>query len=225
MKRWLAVFIAMICCLGFAGCSGDVIAELEKVESKIENVVSVVESSIQDAGESSEASVAAEITSTPELSSTVGENEADSENTGVTLSQRNAVKKAQSYLRVMAFSHDGLVEQLEYEQYSHEDAVYGADNCGADWNEQAEAKAKSYLKSMAFSYSGLIEQLEFEGFTNEQAVHGVDSCGADWNEQAAKKAKSYLDTMPFSRDGLIDQLEFEGFTYDQAVYAVGAVGL
>src|SRR3990167_7535689 len=63
----------------------------------------------------------------------------------VTVSQKNAVAKAKSYLGYTAFSHDGLVAQLEYEQFSHADAVYGADNSGGNWNEQAAKKAKSYM--------------------------------------------------------------------------------
>ena len=47
-----------------------------------------------------------------------------------TASQSNAVKKAKEYLNVKAFSHDGLVGQLEYGGFSRADAVYGADNCG-----------------------------------------------------------------------------------------------
>lgn len=95
----------------------------------------------------------------------------------VTASQLNAASRAKEYLSVMSFSHDGLVEQLEYEKFSHEDAVYGADNCGADWYEQAEKKAQEYLDVMSFSRDGLIDQLEYEGFTHEQAVHGVDAAG------------------------------------------------
>ena len=60
-----------------------------------------------------------------------------------TTGEKNALKKAQSYLSFSAFSYNGLIGQLEYEQYSHDEAVYAADNCGADWNEQAVAKAKS----------------------------------------------------------------------------------
>ena len=74
----------------------------------------------------------------------------------------------------MAFSYSGLIEQLEYEGYSTEEATYAVDNCGADWKEQAAKKAEEYLKSMSFSKSGLIEQLEYEGFTHEQAVYGAD---------------------------------------------------
>lgn len=77
----------------------------------------------------------------------------------------------------MAFSYEGLVEQLEFEGYSHSEAVYGADNCGANWYEQASKKAKEYLRVMPFSRSELIEQLEFEGFTYDQAVYGVEQNG------------------------------------------------
>ena len=113
---------------------------------------------------------------------------------------------------------------LEYEKYSYEDAVFAADNCGADWNEQALKKAQSYLDYMAFSKQGLIDQLEYEKFTTEQATYAVNNCGADWNEQAAKKAKSYLEYASFSKQGLIDQLIFEGFTKQQAEYGAKANG-
>lgn len=93
------------------------------------------------------------------------------------VSQQNALKKASSYLSHTAFSYTGLIEQLEYEKFSTEDATYAADNCGADWDIQAEKKAESYLSHTAFSYDGLVEQLEYEGFTHEQAVHGADSTG------------------------------------------------
>lgn len=140
------------------------------------------------------------------------------------IGEQNALGSAKSYLRSSSFSYKGLIEQLEYEGYTYSEAKYGADNCGADWYEQAEKTAKSYLKSSSFSYEGLIEQLEYEGFTNEEAVHGVDNCEADWYEQAVKTAESYLKYSSFSRSDLIDQLEYEGFTSDQAEYAVTQVG-
>ena len=143
----------------------------------------------------------------------------------VTISQINALKTAKSYLSFQAFSYQGLIEQLEYEKFSHEDAVYGVENCGANWDQQAKKSAESYLSFQAFSYKGLIEQLEYEGFTHEQAIYGTDKCGADWNEQAAKSAESYISIMSFSYQGLIEQLEYEGFTYEQAVYGAKSTGL
>ncbi|MBD5151194.1 MAG: hypothetical protein HDT16_01565 [Oscillibacter sp.] len=141
-----------------------------------------------------------------------------SQTDSATASQKSALSQAKNYLKVSAFSYEGLIDQLEYEKYTHEDAVYAADNCGADWNEQALQSAKSYLKLMEFSYEGLIDQLGYEKYTTEQATYAADNCGADWNEQAVKKAESYLSIMSFSRDELISQLEYEGFTHAQAVY-------
>ena len=94
-----------------------------------------------------------------------------------TVSQKNAVKKAKSYLGYSAFSHDGLVAQLEYEQFSHADAVYGADNSGANWNDQAVKKAKSYMDMSAYSRGSLIEQLKYEKFTQAQAEYGANAVG------------------------------------------------
>lgn len=96
---------------------------------------------------------------------------------GGTIGQKNALAKAKSYLDITAFSYSGLIAQLEYEKFSHEDAVYGADNCGANWSEQAAKKAASYLSLTSFSRDGLIEQLEYEGFTHEQAIYGAQANG------------------------------------------------
>ena len=142
-----------------------------------------------------------------------------------TAEQQKALDRAKEYLRAMPFSHEGLIDQLEYEGYATADATYAADNCGADWNEQALKKAKSYLDTMAFSYSGLVDQLEYEGFTSEQATYGADNCNADWNKQAALKAESYMEFMTFTRSELISQLKYEGFTQEQAVYGADSVGL
>lgn len=94
-----------------------------------------------------------------------------------TVSQKNAVRKAKSYLDYSAFSYGGLIAQLEYEQFSHADAVYGADNSGANWNEQAAKKAKSYMEYSAFSRAGLIDQLKYEKFTQAQAEYGASAVG------------------------------------------------
>lgn len=98
-------------------------------------------------------------------------------NNSSSLGEKNALKCAKEYLNYSSFSYKGLIEQLEYEGYTHAEAVYAVDNCGADWNEQAAKTAKQYLEYSSFSRSGLIEQLEFEGFTHSQAVYGVEQNG------------------------------------------------
>ena len=94
-----------------------------------------------------------------------------------TLSQKNAVRSAEQYLSFAAFSKTGLIEQLEFEGYSTDDATYAVNKLDANWKEQAVKKAEEYLDLMAFSRTGLIEQLEFEGFSREEATYAVDKVG------------------------------------------------
>lgn len=88
-------------------------------------------------------------------------------------SQRNAARKAQEYLGFSAFSRQGLIEQLEYDGFSVNDATYAVDSLDMDWNQQAVEKAKEYLEFSSFSEDGLADQLEFDGFTGAQALYGV----------------------------------------------------
>ena len=138
-----------------------------------------------------------------------------------TTGQRNALRQAKSYLEIMPFSYQGLVEQLIYEGYTADEAAYGAANCGADWNAQALKAAQKYLNIMGFSYQGLLDQLIYEGYTADQAAYGVANCGANWYDQAAKTASRYLSFMSFSRASLIDQLIYEGFTPQTVIEQVG----
>lgn len=94
-----------------------------------------------------------------------------------TIGQKNALKSAINYVKIMGFSKAGLKKQLEYEGYAIDDCNYAVESCGADWNAQAVRCAENYLKTMSFSKSELITQLEFEGFTPEQAQHGVIGAG------------------------------------------------
>ena len=100
-----------------------------------------------------------------------------SEDSNATTGEKNALRSAKEYLAIMPFSYTGIINQLEFEGYSTAEATYGADNCGADWNEEASKAAKEYLDLMSFSRNGLIEQLEFEGYTHEQAVYGAEANG------------------------------------------------
>ena len=151
-------------------------------------------------------------------------------------------QKYHLYLNVRAFSYSGLIDQLEYEGYTAEEAEYAAKNCDADWKEQAVLSAKQYLKTMPFSKDGLIEQLEYEGYTHEQAVYGAEqayssasgtsasansssSVSTTVGEQnALQSALQYLNSMPFSYTGLIEQLKYEGYSDSEAKYAADNCG-
>jgi hypothetical protein len=94
-----------------------------------------------------------------------------------TIGQKNARESAESYLQFAAFSRQGLIDQLEFEEYSTEDAEYAVDVLDVDWKEQAAKSAEAYLEFTAFSREGLIDQLVFEGFTQEEAEYGVTAVG------------------------------------------------
>lgn len=98
-------------------------------------------------------------------------------NNNATLGELNALRQAENYLDIMPFSYQGLIDQLKYEGYTSSEATYAADNCGADWYQQAARKAKEYLDIMPFSKQELIKQLEFEKFTHDQAVYGAEANG------------------------------------------------
>lgn len=149
------------------------VSDLEK-ETSIESNLSENET-----GDNTQSISSNENTSVSIAEHTPSNNYQELQNTtpSVSVSKQNALRSAKDYLNTMAFSRQSLIEQLEYEKYSYEDAVYAVDNCGADWNQQAARSAKDYLNTMPFSRDGLIEQLEYEGFTREQAEYGVNSVG------------------------------------------------
>ncbi len=85
---------------------------------------------------------------------------------GATFGEKNALRAAKDYLEIMPLSYLGVIKQLELAKFSHSEAVYAADNCEADWNEQASKAAKTYLELMPLSRLGLIRQLELAGFSH-----------------------------------------------------------
>lgn len=114
-------------------------------------------------------------TLTPMLANSGASEEAAKES--ATAAETNALEMAKRYLDVMPFSYSGLIDQLQYEGFTEQEATYGADNCAADWNAQAALAAQNYLDIMPFSRDGLIDQLTHDGYTAEQAAYGVDSVG------------------------------------------------
>ncbi len=118
---------------------------------------------------------AAPTTTTPRASNITGST--------LTPSQRQAVRSAESYLSFMAFSRQGLIDQLSSEfgeGFPRADATVAVDSLTIDWFEQAALSAASYLEQMAFSCQGLIEQLSSqfgEKFTQPEAAYGAQQTG------------------------------------------------
>lgn len=94
-----------------------------------------------------------------------------------TLGELNALRRAITYISGQSFSASRLKKQLKYEGYTDEEAQYGVDNCGADWNEEAAGRARLYLRSSAFSKQRLREQLEYEGFSESQIDYALLAVG------------------------------------------------
>jgi colicin import membrane protein len=169
-RNWGIGIIA--CCVLFivavsipSGDSASTSSNTAKTPEQIEQAKVETEENAEAEAEAKAAKEKEEVVAEPE------------EKTTETLSQKNAVKKAEDYINIMAFSRSGLIEQLEFEGFSNEDATYAVDQVSVDWREQAVKKAEEYLNMMAFSRSGLIEQLEFEGFSKEDATYAVDTIG------------------------------------------------
>ena len=98
----------------------------------------------------------------------------------VPMEYKQALKSAQNYIDVMAFSKQGLYDQLtsEYaDKYSDEAAQYAIDNVKADYKEEAVEAAKNYLDTMSFSKEGLKDQLTSQyadKYTEEEAKYEID---------------------------------------------------
>ena len=101
----------------------------------------------------------------------------------LTISQKNAVRSAKSYLSFSGFSRNGLIHQLSSDAgdgYSVSDATVAVDSLNNDWNKEAVRSAKSYLSFSGFSCNGLIHQLSSDsgsGFTVSQATYGAQQVG------------------------------------------------
>ena len=140
-------------------------------ENEFDNIVDnvVVNDKIEEEKQSNTTSSSSS-TTTPSTSS-------NASTPSPTTGEKNALRSAREYLNFSAFSYTGLIKQLEYEGYSTEEATYAADNCNANWNEQAAKSAKEYLDISSFSRQELINQLIYEGYTQEQAEYGVTQNG------------------------------------------------
>lgn len=115
------------------------------------------------------------------------EDESEVEEPEMTTAQSGAVRSATSYVDLMGFSRQGLIDQLTseygdgYDLADAEFAVSHLESAGlVDWNEEAVQSAESYVDLMGFSRQGLIDQLTSEygdKYTLSQAEHAADAVG------------------------------------------------
>lgn len=87
------------------------------------------------------------------------------------------IVRANEYLDAIPMSFPELVDQLAYE-FTYDDAIYGASNCGADWNVEAGRCAEAYIDKNGDVPMALLEaELMIKGFTEEQAEFACDYVG------------------------------------------------
>ena len=90
-----------------------------------------------------------------------------------------ALESAQTYVDMLPFSKEGLLDQLTSEyggQFTKADAKWAVENVNADWNAEALESAKSYMDVMPMSKAALKDQLmsEYGGqFTEAQADYAI----------------------------------------------------
>jgi hypothetical protein len=125
MNKWarrgliaLGVFVAL-------GIIGNLVAppddEAAVTASTIE-VATTVEP-VTTTTEPAPATTTEQATTTTEQATTVPESQ-------FTRSEENAIRSAEEYLDFLAFSRSGLIEQLEFEGFTTEQATYGVDKTG-----------------------------------------------------------------------------------------------
>ena len=131
--------------------------------------------------------------------------------------QTLALNYALQYSKYSGLSYNAIVNQLKNDGFSDEDAIYAADNCGADWNNNAIKLAQRFVEYEPYSKLVLLETLQAEGFSLEQAKYGVDNSGIDFVQQAKNSALIYLKVENYDKDTIVDRLvNGEGFTQEEA---------
>ncbi|NHM15970.1 hypothetical protein GMI69_04720 [Eggerthellaceae bacterium zg-887] len=81
--------------------------------------------------------------------------------------------RARSYLDLDHMSYKGLVDQLEYEEFTNGEAVAAVNSLNVDWNDAAARSAVGWYNYGITGYNELYSYLQFDGFTSEQTVYGV----------------------------------------------------
>lgn len=97
--------------------------------------------------------------------------------TEISLSQKNAIIKAYSWLNDWHPSYEFLIYDLlvDLEGFSYEDAKFAVSNMDVDWDEQAVLYAKDNINGM--SKNGLVEEMRFNKFNDEQINKALKAVG------------------------------------------------
>lgn len=212
MKKLILISLCAVLCLSFCACKGN------GDESSSDNTTAPASTAATTAS-SSDAKKASDSAETTANESSPFES-----------AKEAAVAEAKGFLEKANYSYTGLYNELLYMGYAEEDAKYGVDNCGADWNEQAIKRAKALASQGDYTEENLVEKLESEGFTQEQASIGAQvviqspDSKSKKSDSAVEAARKYFDTGNFTYTSLIDKLEQDGYSQEEAEYAADNCG-
>lgn len=181
-KVWFWAIIVIIFIAGAFGGGTDEASDSQENDTEVASESSTPAEPVENEEETEEVEQEEEpdeeVTEETETEEVVEESEPEEE---VSREFANALKSAENYTSIMAFSEKGLYDQLTSEHgegYPAEAAQYAMDNIDVDWNEQALKSAKNYQETMPMSDSSLYDQLvseSGEGFTPEQAQYAIDN--------------------------------------------------
>ena len=142
----------------------------------------------------------------------------------LTKEEQDALDHALELLETIAYSRNGLINQMVYEGYDEAASAAAADHTGLDWKEQALKSAREYLHYLPMSLTGVAQMLEYDLFTPEEASYALEQLtDVDWDAEA-DEAVAYLLKQGVSRVGLEENLQSRGFTREQISKAVGKTG-
>ena len=97
--------------------------------------------------------------------------------------QRDAVAEAERFVEYSNMSYLGLIDMLEFLNFTHEEAVFAVDFVEANWFEECADEAKDLIeyssKTEDHSYTRdeLKSLLEFQGYTEEEVEYGLKAVG------------------------------------------------
>jgi hypothetical protein len=137
-----------------------------------QDMVTTVYQQLQEANAKQEAATALQ----QEQSQQNQDEQTQTENEGAS-EQRRAIARAESYTNLMAFSRARLIQQLEFEGFTHNDAQWAVDQLTIDWNEQALKKANSYHSLMSLPPDNIRRLLASEDFSEEQIDYAMTNMG------------------------------------------------
>lgn len=147
--------------------------------------------------------------------------------------QESALSHAKKTFASSSYSRSGVISALKKQGYTEEEAIYAADNCGANWKSNATTGAKTYARNNSqknwiyacYSEKATRSALSSDGFTSDEIDYGIANCGVDWNSQADRSVKSYAKSHKNCTASEISNYMIQaGFTLDQVVYGLRANG-